>query len=180
MVYGRKKAALDVSINSIVVIVFAVTMLGLGLAFIKGYFAKATNIIDLDQGAPIPPATPEKPISLSSETLKVEKAKTGTFKANFYNNKQQQYSVSFDINGCIDEETGNHANIVGTDTVTPYFKLTSSPQAVNVGEQKEFVLKLHVEPVTPSKGYICSVRAIPSPGDGTTVLEDKQVTVSVK
>ncbi|MBW3012000.1 hypothetical protein KY311_02360, partial [Candidatus Woesearchaeota archaeon] len=38
-----KKASLSLSINAIVVLILAITMLGLGLAFMRGTFGKVTE-----------------------------------------------------------------------------------------------------------------------------------------
>ncbi|MBI2141927.1 hypothetical protein HYU15_00365 [Candidatus Woesearchaeota archaeon] len=168
-----RKAALDVSINSIVVIVFAVTMLGLGLAFIKGYFEKAKSTINIDEVGEVPDATVSNPISLAREDLNVEKGKTSTFGAKFYNNKETSYSASFGSQlQCVSD--------TGTATAGS-FVLLSSPQTVNVGEQKQFKLQLKVAPTTVSKDYICTLQALSATGTSAgTVLEEKQVTVKVK
>lgn len=165
----NRKAALDVSINSIVVIVFAVTMLGLGLAFIKGYFEKAKSTINIDEVGEVPEATVSNPISLAREDLNVEKGKTSTFGAKFYNNKESSHSVSFSINQCVSDST----------VPTTAFVLLSSAQTVNVGDQKQFKLQLKVAATTPSKEYICTLQALSS-GTSATLLEEKQVTVKVK
>ncbi|MBI2574607.1 hypothetical protein HYV82_01860 [Candidatus Woesearchaeota archaeon] len=170
MKHKNKKAALDVSINSIVVIVFAVTMLGLGLAFIKGYFEKAKGTINIDEVGEVPDATVANPISLAREDLNVEKGKTSTFGAKFYNNKETFYSVSFGINQCV-SDTGTVA--AGS------FVVLSSPQTVNVGEQKQFKVQLKVASTTVSKEYICTLQVVSSTA-GTPPLEEKQVTVKVK
>jgi len=41
--YKRKKASLNLSINAIVVLILAITMLGLGLAFMRNIFGQATS-----------------------------------------------------------------------------------------------------------------------------------------
>jgi len=165
-----KKAALDVSINSIVVIVFAVTMLGLGLAFIKGYFGKATEQFNIDQVGQISDATPNNPLSLSREDLTVHKGKMNNFGVKFYNNKESTHKVSFGLQ-CI-SDTGPATG----------FTLVVSSQSVEVGQQKEFRPQLKVAPAMVSKEYVCTLSAVAvNPVDSSvTVLEDKQITVTVK
>ncbi len=165
---GKKKGALDVSINSIVVIVFAVTMLGLGLAFIKGYFEKAKGTIDLDGVTQVPDATINIPISTSSDTFTLEKGKISTFKIKFYNNYQNG-DIAFALGNCVVEGSPPAGG-------SSYFTLTSSPQNVNVGYSKEFTVKLTTVQGTFSTEYICNLQATQS----GQLIEEKQMTFRVK
>ncbi len=175
---SKKKGALDVSINSIVVIVFAVTMLGLGLAFIKGYFEKAQNTINLDDVSQVPDATISNPISTSSDSFALEKGKTNTFKVKFYNNHADG-RITFALGDCV----------VGTSAVTAgsnYFGITVAPQTVDTGNSKEFLLKLSVIGtgnylVTSKQEYICNLDAKVDGSSSTTPpLEEKQLTLKIK
>ena len=47
MLFKSKKASLELSIRAIVIVVLAMTLLGLGLAFIKGMFGDITKISDI-------------------------------------------------------------------------------------------------------------------------------------
>ena len=42
----NKKGALELSINAIVIVILAMTLLGLGLGFVRGMFGKITGISD--------------------------------------------------------------------------------------------------------------------------------------
>ena len=87
-----RKAALDVSINSIVVIVFAITMLGLGLAFIKSKFSEISKTVTFS--APDIPATADSPIILPYDTLSVNRGIKADISINFYNNEDHLIAAS--------------------------------------------------------------------------------------
>ncbi len=167
----RKKGALDVSINSIVVIVFAVTMLGLGLAFIKGYFEKAQGTIDLDGVKQVTDATINNPISTSSDTFTLEKGKINRFKVKFYNN-QEDGEVTFVIGKCV---YATNAAVEGST----YFDITSGFSTVKVGEMKEFVIQLTTKPGIVATEYICNLNA-KKMDSNTRILEEEQMTFKVK
>ncbi|MFC1800643.1 hypothetical protein ACFLYT_01160 [Nanoarchaeota archaeon] len=74
---------MSLSINAIVVLVLAIAMLGLGLAFTKGMFQKIAGKIDIP--APDIPASAEEPIILPIDELTIKHGDGMTFSVNFYN-----------------------------------------------------------------------------------------------
>ena len=76
--FSRKKGALQLSINAIVIIVLAMTLLGLGLTFIRGMFS---NIVELSESTfeKISEelngrlATSDEPLLFSKTTLSIER-----------------------------------------------------------------------------------------------------------
>lgn len=84
-----KKASLQLSVNAIVVLVLAITMLGLGLAFTKGKFAELGERIEVPE--PNYPATAEDPIVLAVNEITMKQGKAAGFSANFYNDGNTGY-----------------------------------------------------------------------------------------
>jgi hypothetical protein len=79
----NRKGSLSLSINAIVVLILAITMLGLGLAFINGMFGGTTNKLkgmmgNLDQGVKDSLMSSVDRITLSSTSIEVTKGKKET------------------------------------------------------------------------------------------------------
>jgi len=67
----KKRSSLNLSVNAIVVLIMAITMLGLGLGFIKGMFGKISDKVESQIAAEpdAPTASANKPISISREAV---------------------------------------------------------------------------------------------------------------
>ncbi len=94
-----KRGALDVSINAIVVIIFAITMLSLGLAFMRGTFGKIGGQVDgvISNAQLDNPPTAENPFVLSANQISLKKGKTGTVKIGYYNGAGNAETVSLTV-----------------------------------------------------------------------------------
>lgn len=140
-----KKGGLDLSINSIVVIIFAITILGLGLAFIRGQFENIEKTITY----PVPdiPAGPSKPIVLPFETINVNRATQVEFSVNYYNGNAAPVSASDEPK--IDKCTGDNSDA---------FKLDGLGQDVGIGEQATFKMLLEVPPDVKDGKYACNLK----------------------
>ena len=158
----NKKGALDVSINSIVVIVFAVTMLGLGLAFINNYFSKIGV-----QTLP-PPAEPSSstPITIPEGKIIMDKSKPLEMTIKFFNENPAGANFALGI-PAIDcyNDLGVSLNPAGAPKVI----ITSTPLQVNYATAAEFPIKIRLDPSVPAgRTYPCSVRfptgTVASPG----------------
>ena len=139
----QRKGALDVSINSIVVIIFAITMLGLGLAFIRGQFGNIEKQITLPE--PDIQATPSLPIIMPRETIIVNPGENVGFKINFYNGGSGSLaSAKPQLGNCDPSISG--------------LTLKAIEQSVNAGSSATFQVVLEI-PQTASVGKksVCSL-----------------------
>jgi len=82
-----KRASLTLSVNAIVILILAITMLSLGLGFMKGMFSKTSvqieEAIDREPSAPDTSGTP--PISLSRERIITQAGEVEALKVRIYN-----------------------------------------------------------------------------------------------
>ncbi|MBU0628681.1 MAG: hypothetical protein KKC75_05795 [Nanoarchaeota archaeon] len=128
----NKKAAMELSVTAIVVLILAIVMLGLGLGFIRGMFSKVSSNFDEQISTePEPPqATGSDPITLSRETMIVNSGSNTVLKIEVYNPSNQDWSKTgawpcTDFNGtqslCTSQKTCTWAvstsTCSGTDTV---------------------------------------------------------------
>src|SRR3989338_4760817 len=75
----NKKADLSLSINAIVILILAITMLGLGLTFMRGLFKQATGKVEsaVSSQELANPPTIDNPVTLYPSTLELRKTEQG-------------------------------------------------------------------------------------------------------
>lgn len=111
-----KKAALELSVNAIVILILAITMLGLGLGFVRGMFGKTSGQFEELIGAEQEPPTPtgSNPITLSRENVITQANKKVVLKVGFFNptNAAAGVTTGGDIIGCgVTGETFNTVSV---------------------------------------------------------------------
>ena len=140
-----KKGSVNLTLNSIVVIIFAITMLGLGLAFINGAFTNVTEKVTFPE--PDIDATADTPIILPFETLTVEKGRQAEFSINFYNNENGTVTASPVITACLPGSFGNTTEL-----------LASVGQSVAVGKTATYKSLFTIPADAPSQKYTCNLQ----------------------
>jgi hypothetical protein len=173
----HKKGSLELSINAIVILVLAITMLGLGLAFTKGMFSKFSSKLSVPE--PDIPATADDPVVTSSDSIQITKGKETAFSANFYNDNFGSDPI---IGKLYCSEGGGAAALVAC----------SSAQKVPAAEDKgyQFIIPIKDPAGNPqlakSANRVCTLgfakEADMSCSDGTWPEEavTKQLTVTIK
>jgi hypothetical protein len=81
---SNKRASLELSVNAIVVIVLAIAMLGLGIAFTKNMFSNLGDKL-LDIQPPDQKASQADPL-VFNDPVKITHAKPGGFASSYFNN----------------------------------------------------------------------------------------------
>ncbi|MEM4260661.1 MAG: hypothetical protein QXG00_05485 [Candidatus Woesearchaeota archaeon] len=138
----NKKAALELSVNAIVILIMAIAVLGLALGFIRSQL----NKIDFDVQAPDPETpTAQIPITYSLEKGTISPGGSLEMKIKIFNGGQNTVSVQPNIN-C---PTNNP--ISGTIQ-------KGSPQNIQPQSFKMFLL---VAPISSSASgsYVCTITA---------------------
>ncbi len=85
----NKKSALNLSINAIVILILAITMLGLGLTFMRGLFKQATTKVEAAVSAQelVNPPTVDSPLTVAPAEISVRSGKQDKSTAAFLNTK---------------------------------------------------------------------------------------------
>ena len=83
----NKKGSLELSVNAIVILILAITMLGLGLGFMKGMFGKVSQNVDtaIGQNQLTNPPSATNPFTLSSNQISLNRGGTQTITLAYYN-----------------------------------------------------------------------------------------------
>ncbi|GIU69626.1 MAG: hypothetical protein KatS3mg002_0862 [Candidatus Woesearchaeota archaeon] len=117
----HKKGSMELSVNSIVILVIAVVMLGLILGFIRSKFSEISSNFIVDEST-APEATSSEPITLSRNILTLTGTKKTGLNINFYN---------------IDTRNGNY----NYNNAVPHFDCTSSGLTTQVNIIGEYFSK---------------------------------------
>lgn len=83
----RKKGSLNISVEAIIILIFAITMLGLGLGFIRGMFSKVSTQLEQQVANEPDPGSPTgaMPITLSRESIITNQGEQQVLKVGIYN-----------------------------------------------------------------------------------------------
>lgn len=113
----NKKASMELSIRTIVVVVLAMTLLGLGLTFIRGMFKDITGISE-DVSAQVRQKilddliTGDKKISFPKNEIVIDKGKSEMLTIGVRNKKDEPLYYRMEFNA-ISDPSGSPFNIVG-------------------------------------------------------------------
>ena len=95
----RKKGSLNLSVNAIVVLILAITMLGLGLGFMKGMFGKVSGKIDaaIDSADLKNPPSLDDPLTISTKTITINRGGSGDVQVAYLNTNVSSEDVLLEV-----------------------------------------------------------------------------------
>ena len=101
----NKKADLSMSMNAIVVLILAITLLGLGLTFLRGLFQNITEKVDtnLDATQTRVNVDNDKPIGVAPKELELEVGKSDTQTLAFLNTVSGTIGYELEIRDMMDQ-----------------------------------------------------------------------------
>lgn len=97
-----KKGSLEIGINTIVILVIAMVLLGLGIGFIRNLFQNAgelPELIDTDQLGTQP--TSSDPILISPSAIEVKAGDSKEVRVGVYNNKETSRDFEITVDQCM-------------------------------------------------------------------------------
>lgn len=149
-----RKGALELSMNTIVVIVIAVVVLSLGLVFIKGLFDKLGGASDIIFGSMENDlnviATHDQKLSVQ-QTVEVKRGDQSIFSVYVVNLGDKQMDFTVDVKP---SESNKFGNKVAID-------MANSKMTLDVGSEAVFVTGVSAAENTPSVsgGYVVTILA---------------------
>ena len=152
----NKKADLSLSVNSIVVLILAITMLGLGLGFVSGMFGKVSKQVEEQiskEPEPSPP-TASNPITLSRESIIANPGESVVLKVSIYNSGSTALSVLKD-------------GIITTGTCSALSNIKNNAQSIPAKEYRTFNVLADAISTTGTK--LCSTELISGQSKDFTV-----------
>lgn len=105
----RKKGGMELSINAIVILIIAMVVLGIGILFIRGMFAKAstTTFKALSSQDTTNPASADRPLVADREVMVSPTNPTASIAISVYNIATEDKAVSVKIGNCSDTYGNN-------------------------------------------------------------------------
>ena len=158
----KKKGALELSVNSIVIMVIAFVVLGLILTFTRTIFKfgseKTTGIFEATSLETQPDA--DNPLTLP-DTITVKGKGKKTMNVGFYNrNPYTAINAKFGIQDCQDERGNDIETIAqesGKDPGEIIPTITSSWQTIEASAAKGYKIIINENGLPSGKLYICTV-----------------------
>lgn len=160
--YKKKRGSLELSVNAIVVLVLAITMLGLGIAFTKGKFAELGKRIEIPE--PDIPATADDPISLPAKEIDISTKKDTVFSVNIYNDGDLPTTGVDPQFSCVCD---NNA-----------ISIASSAQVIPSGEDRMFKYIVKAEDITA--GTTACTCTISVSDASSNVVASRQINLKVQ
>ena len=131
-----KKAAMELGISTVVMLVIAIVIIGGGIVFIRGFFDKGTgsldNAFDLADFGLSP--TPANPLVLTDGTIGIKTGRTDVVRVGFYNRHSDTKAVSIGFGNCI--TTVDTTSACGPANPKPTIRVL--PENVEVGSAAPF------------------------------------------
>jgi len=126
----NKKGGMELSINAIVILIIAMVVLGIGILFIRGMFAKAqvTTFKALSSQDTTNPASADRPFIADREVSVSPSNPTATVAVSAYNILSGSSQVSIALVGCL-TSTGGAVDISGAGQQIGYTPVTGSLKA---------------------------------------------------
>jgi hypothetical protein len=151
----NKRASLEIGVNTIVILVIAMTLLGLGVVFVRNLFTQVGGTVSMIPSDDIAsPPTSDKPIKLVPGTVTLKTGKSKEVKVYVYNNDPTEQPFELEFSAC-----------TGLDGEKPKIEsLESEPLATGdyTGFQTIIYATLDDADETPMVGgnqYICKLIA---------------------
>jgi hypothetical protein len=140
---NNKKGSLELSVNSIVILIIAIAILGLALGFIKANFGSLSQKLEQSTAEipDAPMATASEPITIHSENLIVGKGQQVPVKFSVY--------CPEDTNDCVN----TIINVEECDEV--FSKIEQIPKDINAGRTQQFNTLVTFSG-TSGQTYLCS------------------------
>ena len=169
-----KKADLNMSIQAIVIIVLAMTLLGLGIGFIRNQFASLTETTgavqeQIKQQILDDLRTGDKKLSFPASEIQISRGKSTVIALGVKNTGVSQLVFGIDI-ACTAEEAGKAVPTTFYNKATDAFTLPAADAQV-------YPIRV-TAPSTDIGNYLCSVKVIDSATTGIYAQKDFFITVT--
>lgn len=159
---SQKRASLTLSVNAIVVLILAIVMLGLGMAFIRGMFTQTSDIFEQKVAEEPEPVNPSisNPITISRERIITHTNEVEIVKIGIFNPTNSSW-------------TGATPSVTCTG-LTPVIKANTKTIDTN-----EFVIfTTSIDSSGGADTYICEIKVTATTGDASSLAKD--ITIEIR
>lgn len=147
----NRKGSMELGINSIVILIIALALLGLGIGFITNLFKGGEGNLEglMDSQKIKVHANADELVVFDPADLTVKANKELTFQVVVYNSLNSPAEVTLELESCVDNDMVEQENI----------RLVSAAHTIKSGEEAMFKAKIFGGD-TDSGTYICSIKAL--------------------
>lgn len=156
-----KKAALQLSINAIVILILAITMLGLGLTFTRVLFKSASSkMLQAVEGTNLKnPADAEHPVTIDEQII-MKRGSQEQLEVGFYNRGNSDvFKVGLKILKCIDTLGNPYDSTSANIPIIIAPEVSSIESASNIGYKAILNLEKENGSGLGTGSYICTLAA---------------------
>jgi hypothetical protein len=154
-----KKGSMELGVNAIVILIIALAILGLGIAFVTNLFGSGSDKLgDIISNAELPVhADPGQPVKFETNEMNIKKGKRDNIKVSVYNNgfASDNEEISLALTSCKDS-SNNEANGIS---------IAAPGQRISPGSDSGYIVVFTVDGNSEPDTYICTVEA--SGGSGS-------------
>lgn len=152
----RKKASLALSTNAIVVLIIAITILGLALAFTRNIFGTLTGQIEnIGQQTLIDnPPTFDKPMTLSKQEFDIRRDKSVSLGIGFYNKFIRSMESRVRLYSCY---------YADTDSIDKFQLTSSGKKIVRINEAASFSTSMKALLDAEQGVHACTMQILAGP-----------------
>ncbi len=185
----NKKAAMEIGISTVVMLVIAIVVIGGGIAFIRNFFdAGEDSLIGAFDVADfgIEPSS-QNPLVLVDGTISLRRGSEAPVRVGFYNKDTSGYNVDIEFGECVTSATNLQCE---EDELRP--QIVSLPQRVDPGSDAGFIAQVAAECVASDDPdslnnmnpgtYTCNILAVNTDsedGDEDRELARTQIMLEV-
>ena len=168
----NKRGSLALSTNAIVVLIIAITILGLSLAFTRNIFGSLGSQIEDIGGQTLidNPPSYDDPLTLSKAEFDVRRGESVSIGVGFFNYLDGDASASVSLNSCYRGDT----------ETTSSFSLTSAgSKMVKINDEVAFSTSIAAEEDALSGVHACTIQ-LTAEVSGVEEYEYKDILITVK
>ena len=167
-----KKGDLSLSINAIVILILAITMLGLGLTFMRGLFKQiGTKVSEaVDANELVNPPTFDNPITVAPGEISLRQGENGKVTLAFMNVITAAQSSSCNL-------TSVTSSVTGTDKPSPVF--SNSTLTMDKDQINTWAIAITTTSDTPAEVTLFTAKITCTPTGGTARDFTKDFIVTV-
>jgi hypothetical protein len=150
----NRKGSMELGVNSIVVLIIALALLGLGIGFITNLFKGGQGKLgSLIERADLPVhADSSNPIAFDSSDMTIKAGSSGKLVVSVYNSDLGDGEIGLDFLKCVDS--------TGAAYDYTYISIAAPPQTINLGTDGGYRAIINVAKDGVAKGtYICTLVA---------------------
>jgi len=184
MIFKSRKASLELSIRAIVIVVLAMTIMGLGLGFVRNTFKDIGGLSDdvteqIRQQILDDLITSDKKVSFPKTELKIDKGGSEVLTVGIRNKDDFSLNYRMEFKAISGPSTINPFDDVQKGKVIDWFQFSTTSYELSSADSEVRNVRLSIPTSSKSGSYFLTfdiIKLIEDPSDPTKILEETYAT----